>query len=304
LGINSVASGLTSIALGDNTQATNEDSVAIGDQAQATAFHSTAVGGESIASGAGAQAFGWRADALGAQSVAVGNQTQATGNASAALGNLAQATGLNSTALGNSAVATATNTTALGQNSHATAAGASAIGAQANATFVGSTAIGAGANTTAANQVTLGGGGSSVRIGDAAASTAAQDAASTNIATMDVNGVFGRSNINIASLGALQNSFASVQGQVSQLFDLANRNHKDIREADEGVAMALALDTPSIPAGAHFAVSGGVGYFKGQGALATAISAAVSKETEVSAGVTYGFNSNNVGARAGFQFAF
>jgi hypothetical protein len=64
------------------------------------------------------------------------------------------------------------------------------------------------------------------------------------------------------------------------------------------------METPSIPAGAHFAVSGGVGYFKNQAALATAISAAVGEMTQVSAGVSYGFNSNNVGARAGFQFAF
>jgi hypothetical protein len=178
------------------------------------------------------------------------------------------------------------------------------LGASANATFVGSTAVGAGANTTADNQVTLGGAGSAVRIGDFAASTAAQAAASTNLATMDANGVLGRSNINVASLGALQNSFATVQGQVGQLFDLNERNRRNIEDADEGVAMALAMETPAVPAGAHFAVSGGVGYFKGKGALATAISAAVGEMKSVSAGVSYGFGSKEVGARAGFEFAF
>ena len=64
------------------------------------------------------------------------------------------------------------------------------------------------------------------------------------------------------------------------------------------------METPSIPAGAHFAVSGGVGYFKNRAALATAISAAVGEMSEVSAGVSYGFDSKQVGARAGFQFAF
>ena len=68
--------------------------------------------------------------------------------------------------------------------------------------------------------------------------------------------------------------------------------------------MALALETPAIPDGKHFALSGGVGVFKNQAAFASAISAAVSETTQVSAGVTYGFNSKNVGARAGFQFAF
>ena len=215
--------------------------------------------------------------------MAVGNQAQSSGANATSLGNLAHATGDNSTALGNSAVASAANSTAVGQN--------------AKATFAGSTAIGAGATTTAANQVSLGGTGSSVRIGDIGASTAAQQASSANLATIDANGVVGRSNINIAAIGTLQ-------GQVGSLFDLADRNRQDIREADEGVAMALALDTPSIPAGAHFAVSGGVGYFKHRAALATALAAAVSETASVSAGVTYGIDSNNVGARAGFQFAF
>jgi hypothetical protein len=110
--------------------------------------------------------------------------------------------------------------------------------------------------------------------------------------------------VSLASLGALQNSFATVQGQIGQLFDLTERNRRDIEDANEGVAMSLALETPAIPAGAHFAVSGGVGYFKGKGALATAISAAVGEMSEVSAGVSYGLSSNEVGARAGFQFAF
>jgi hypothetical protein len=158
--------------------------------------------------------------------------------------------------------------------------------------------------TTATNQVTLGGVGSAVRVGDIAASTAAQATASTNLATVDANGIIGRSGLSLASLGTLQNSFATVQGQIGQLFDLNQLNRRDIQDANEGVAMALAMDTPSIPAGAHFAVSGGVGYFKQHAALATAISAAVGEMSQVSAGVSYGFDSKEVGARAGFQFAF
>jgi len=158
--------------------------------------------------------------------------------------------------------------------------------------------------TTSTNQVALGGTSSSVRIGDIAASTAAQQASSANLATIDANGTVGRSGVSLASLGGLQNSFAAVQGQIGQLFDLNERNRRDIGEANEGVAMALAMDTPNIPAGAHFAVSGGVGYFNSKAALATAISAAVGEMSQVSAGVSYGFDSNKVGARAGFQFAF
>lgn len=93
----------------------------------------------------------------------------------------------------------------------------------------------------------------------------------------------------------------------TSLFDLVNQVgsiRSDIRDANEGVAMALALDSPSIPAGASFALSGGVGNFKGRTALALAVSAAVGEMASVSAGIGYGFSSKDIGSRAGFQIAW
>jgi hypothetical protein len=68
--------------------------------------------------------------------------------------------------------------------------------------------------------------------------------------------------------------------------------------------MALAMESPAVPAGKSFALSGGVGGYEGKHALATAISAAIGETANVSAGVGYGFNTGEVGYRAGFQFAF
>ncbi len=68
--------------------------------------------------------------------------------------------------------------------------------------------------------------------------------------------------------------------------------------------MALALESPNVPAGATFALSGGIGGYQGKHALATAISAAVGEMTTVSAGFGYGLNSGEIGYRAGFQIAF
>jgi hypothetical protein len=68
--------------------------------------------------------------------------------------------------------------------------------------------------------------------------------------------------------------------------------------------MALALDSPNIPTGAHFAVSGGVGGYQGKHSFAAAVSAAVNDMTTVSAGVGYGLNSGEIGYRAGFKFAW
>ena len=240
--------------------------------ASATGFHSTAVGGQAVASGRGAQTFGWQARATGTTSLAVGHQ----------------------------AAATADNATALGKN--------------ANAGFAASTAVGFSATTTRANQVVLGGTGSSVTVGDIAASTAAQVGAAS-LVTVDPSGTLGRDSTTLpalnASIAAIQASGNTQSGQIlslqngqSALFNLTDQNRRDINKANEGVAMALAMETPAIPSGANFAMSGGVGYFRNRASATTAVSARVSSNASVSAGVGVGMNSGEVGARGGFQFAW
>ncbi|HZH07964.1 MAG TPA: YadA-like family protein, partial [Lautropia sp.] len=252
-------------------------------EALSSGFHSTAIGGESVASATGAQAFGWQARATANLTLAVGHQ----------------------------AVASGPQATALGKN--------------ANASGANSTAVGFGATATADNQVVLGGAGSSVRIGDIAASTALQQASSANLATVDANGVLGRSTIAPAAITTLQTtvaaqgtsitalqatqatqgtSIAALQGQTATLFDLSDINRRGIRKANEGVAMALAMETPGIPTGANFAVSGGVGYYENRTAATAAFSARVGEMSAVSAGVGVGLNTGEVGARAGFQMAW
>jgi hypothetical protein len=244
---------------------------------------------------------------------------------SQAFGWQARSTGLTALAAGHQAVATGDNATAVGKNANASAAGSTALGFNAASTFANSTAIGTGAATTAANQVALGGAGSSVRVGDIAASTAAQQASSVGVATVDANGVLGRNTTLIPQVNTLQTTVASqgtaitalqatqasqgtaitaLQGQTATLFDLNEINRRGIRKANEGVAMALAMETPGIPSGANFAVSGGIGYFDERAAATAAFSARVGEMSQVSAGVGVGFDSGEVGARAGFQVAW
>ena len=64
------------------------------------------------------------------------------------------------------------------------------------------------------------------------------------------------------------------------------------------------MESPSIPAGAKFALSGGVGHYKGRTSMAMAVSAAVSEMASLSAGVGVGANSGEVGLRGGFQIAW
>lgn len=298
---------------------------ALGDSATAAADQTTAVGNLADASALGAQAFGYDADATGQLSLAIGHLSGATNTRATAVGTRANASGLHATALGtfsNAAgmgavavgngasasnagstalgvltVASADFTTAVGRRANASAINASAIGADSVASHAGSTSLGFGAASTAANQVTLGGAGSHVRIGDIGASNAAQDVSSLGIATVDANGVIGRNTSLLPQLGSMQTTLFDLADQVGSM-------RRDVRDANEGVAMALALDSPSIPAGAGFALSGGIGNFKGRTALALAVSAAVGEMASISAGIGYGFSSKDVGSRAGFQVAW
>ena len=65
--------------------------------------------------------------------------------------------------------------------------------------------------------------------------------------------------------------------------------------------MALAMESPSLPAGATFGLSTGLGYYGGRAAATTAISARVSDNAYFSAGLGVGLNSGEVGARGGVQ---
>ena len=161
----------------------------------------------------------------------------------------------------------------------------------------------------------LGGNGSSVRVGDIDASTAAQ-VGPVDAVTVDANGVLGRQAVasaqsvanvgnNLRQLAAVSDAqFAALEGRVDTVFDLASSNAEAIDRANEGVAMALAMESPSIPAGASFALSGGIGNYEGRTSLAMAISAAIGEMASISAGVGVGANSGEVGTRAGFQVAF
>ena len=148
----------------------------------------------------------------------------------------------------------------------------------------------AGTVSGAGGTVSVGAVGAERRIVNVAAGTASTDAVNLGQLTA-VN----------TSLG---DSLAALGDDTAELFQLTRRNRRDIGDANEGVAMALAMDTPAIPAGAHIAVSGGLGYFKNRVSFASAISVAVGTMSSVSAGVGYGINSKELGARAGFQMAW
>jgi hypothetical protein len=275
-------------------------------QAQAVCELPGAAGSEntggSVATAPGSLACGENASATGDTAVAIGSGATAgplAGGATldhdgVAIGDKAKATGFHSTAIGGEAVASGAGSQAFGWKASATAAQALAVGNQAQATGANATALGNGAVASGANSVALGQGSSTAGF----ANSVALGSGTVNTAANQVN-VGGRTIGGLAN-GVLLNDAVNL-GQLNSA--LGAQDHK-IGKANEGVAMALALDSPSVPAGATFAMSGGIGGYQGKHALATAISAAIGEMATVSAGFGYGLDSGEVGYRAGFQFAW
>ena len=185
-----------------------------------------------------------------------------------------------------------TGAIAIGTDATATAPSAVALGNNAAATHQGSTAIGASSQSTAANQVTLGGTGSSVRIGDIDASTAAQSGP-VAIATVDANGTIGRSTVLIPAL----------QADIGELFDLRRLDRREMRQ---GIAAAAAMGSapmPSAPGRTSYVLNGSS--FRGQQALGGSFMHRLDTRSPfaISAGFSYAGNKNNV-ARIGVAGEF
>ena len=286
---------------------TGNFATAIGAPSAALGDYATAYGAFAIANGERSAAFGSQAEAVGVGAVAVGDQAIANGPSATALGQLAEAVGPAATALGHNADAFGIGTTAVGVRAQAIAVGATALGrlavasgatatalgASAIASFASSTAVGTGATTTAANQLALGGTGSSVRVGDIAASTAAQSGA-LSVATVDANGTLGRNTTLLSSVAALQtgSSAAGVRldtldGQVGALFDLRGRDRSDFKK---GIAAATAMGQasfPSAPGKTSYVLNGAT--FRGEAAVGGSLMHRFDTDTPIALGVGFSF---------------
>lgn len=287
------ASGEFATAVGSPSAALGQYSSAFGAFSISNADRATALGSFAEATGPGATAVGDQTIVNGPAATALGQLSQATAPAATALGHNSNASGLGSTAVGVRAAASGAGAAALGRFAAAGADGATALGNGAKATFAGSTAVGAGAATTAANQVTLGATGSSVRVGDIAASTAAQSGAIA-VATVDENGTLGRDTSMFAALGALQTSvasqataLASLDGRVDALFDLRNQDREDFKR---GVAAAVAMgqaSMPSAPGRTAYVLHGAT--FRGEFAVGGSILHRLGGDVPVAIGAGFSF---------------
>ncbi len=328
--------GADADALG--AQASGVAAIALGADADARADNSIAFGAGAVAVQAGAIAFGAGADAQRTNSLALGTNA-AAGEFSAAFGENATATqaggvafgtsanaGFLSTSIGRVAISrdnavaigfssfAENNAVAVGDDSTASGDSSVALGRQAMATQAGSTAIGAGAATTAANQVTLGGTGSSVRIGDIDASTAAQ-LGPVDAVTVDANGTLGRQsvataasvdNVRVALNAVAQVStaqFDALSGRVQAIDFQLDQLDDDVRS---GVAAAMALTDapmPSQPGKTSYIGKGAT--FRGEFGFSLGLTQRLNSDQPfaISASVSHA-GGNNTGASVAFSGEF
>jgi len=194
-----------------------------------------------------------------------------------------------------------------------------AVGEAAAAAGDGSIAVGNLASATGANSVAIGNGASATNDGQVVVASLDTSTGSQvgpiAVVTADANGTLGVSSSaglsNLASFTDVQaNSVAiagnsaaimDLQGQTGLLFDLAAENSVQARRANEGVAMALAMESPIIMPGKRFGVAGGFGYYNDRVAGSASVGLRVSDSTVFTGGLGVGFDSGEVGARAGFQ---
>ncbi|TCJ32185.1 hypothetical protein E0504_44430 [Parafrankia sp. BMG5.11] len=295
VGASSSAQGERTTALGANSSAGSLQSIAVGYNAQATAFKSIAIGANAVST---------------SQGVAIGDAAIASGPRSTVVGESSTANGADALVFGSNTLATGNGAMSVGARSSANGVNATAIGYAASAQQAGATAVGTGATTTAANQVTLGATGSSVRIGDIAASTAAQSGP-VQAVTVDANGTLGRQAVaTTAALNEVSTRMISALAVTdSQFADLSNRvgnleNRLDAMSGEMrgGIAAAMALGGTMVAPDSTISMSFNLATYRGEQGYSGAIVGRVAPRVYVSAGVAGSTAKSSTGGRVGVTF--
>jgi Head domain of trimeric autotransporter adhesin len=141
-GRRTLASGLSSTAMGDSTLASGAYSFAMGQYDTASGFNSVAMGLGTVASGSSSLATGFYTTASGGFSNAMGNNSLASGGGSTSIGQHTIASGSLSTAMGNTTTASGFGSTSMGEGTVASGTFATAMGFHTVAKAYSSVAIG------------------------------------------------------------------------------------------------------------------------------------------------------------------
>ena len=185
------------------------------------------------------------------------------------------------------------------------------MGYQAQASHSNATAVGANAATTAANQVALGGAGSSVKVGDIDASTAAQQGP-VYVMTVDANGTVGRQSSAIGTAGIesitrqLVSTLSVSDQQFTELEDRVDALSFRLEEMNEdtraGIAAAMALGGTMVVPDSSVSINFNAATYRGEQGFSGTIAARVAPKVYVSAGVAGSTAKKSTGGRVGVAF--
>lgn len=296
------ATGRDAIAIGSNAVADSDSAVAIGNGAQALDGMAVSIGAGNIAFGNGAVAIGDPNTAVGTGAVAMGADNTATGDGAVALGNASTARGDGGVAIGNQANAGVASI---------------AIGNNAEAGPAGSVAIGDGAQATRYNEVALGNSGSTYTLAGLATGGEGPPAPPAFL-SVDAQGQLTRSAVGPSDIVNLQGQLATLAAQTTgistRIDTLTGRVglvearttalEEHAREANGGIAAAMAIGNAFLPEGQTIAVSFNLSTYRGEQGFSGAVVARVSDRVWVSGGVAGSTVRGSTGGRAGVTFGW
>jgi hypothetical protein len=208
------------------------------------------------------------------------------------------ATGEGTVALGNASSAIGQSALAIGNMARANGAGAIAVGEFASASGTNSIALGAGATADQPNEIALGTVGSTYSApGLTGASSRASQSGATQFVTTD-----SAANLSAAGFGPaeISNLFEWKAGISSEVASLKG----DIRRANAGVALAMAMGGTVIPPGTTMALSFNLAPFRGEQGFSGAFVGRITRNIWVNASAAIGTGGSSSGGRAGFTIGW
>jgi len=114
----------------------------------------------------------------------------------------------------------------------------------------------------------------------------------------------GAIGVNAAGIGMNAGNIAANLASINTNVTNIAANAVNVRKANEGIAMALAMESPVLGPDASFGLAGGFGYFQNRLAGSASFSARIGKNAFFTGGVGVGTDSGEIGARGGFQVSW
>lgn len=291
--LNATDNGLT---VANGTTPLTPTNIVCGQGASITGTDATTLGSATTA-GQGGTALGANAAATGTNSVALGQGSTDGGAANV----VSVGSGSLQRRITNVAAGTAlTDAVNLSQLLTAVSAGNpylafQATGAAASAAGTNATAIGVGAVASAPNSVALGTGSVANQANTVSVGAAGSERRVVNVAPGTVSAT-STDAVNGSQLYAVQQSTATLSGQVSTLTGQIDLNQ---RQANGGIAAAMAMGGTVIPADANGAISFNLATFRGEQGFSGVLVQRLAPKVYVNVGVAGSSVKGSTGARAG-----